>query len=364
MTDLNEFRELGPNPQKGLYSAEHVATGIPIPKTRRIEQFSPDEWEEFIEEWATSLKSEYARVARFAGSGDQGLDVVGFIEDGAFKGGWDNYQCKRYGAPLTPSDIWVEIGKIIYYSFRVEYPAPRKYYFVAPKGIGTSLGKLLADPARLKQGAKIAWGQHCESKIAKDVVAKLDGDLLVYFENFDFSMFSSRSLIEMIEGHVSTPFHSIRFGGGLPARPLSLVPPKELASTESRYIQQLYEAYSDHAGEKISDITALDKQPALKKDFTRQRERFYHAESLRNFARDTVPYGTYEELQEDVYQGVIDTCASSHEDGLEKMRSTLSQAAQLSIASSPLSSATRVQDKQGICHQLANEDRLIWVPEK
>ena len=35
--DDNDFKELNPEPQKGLYSSEHVMSGIPVPKTKRVE---------------------------------------------------------------------------------------------------------------------------------------------------------------------------------------------------------------------------------------------------------------------------------------------------------------------------------------
>lgn len=363
MIDLSDLHKIIPNPQKGLYTADQVSFGIPIPKIKRIENFSPDEWEGFTEEWASSLESIYYQVSRFAGSGDQGLDVVGFISEKMFEGGWDNFQCKRYKAPLTPSDIWVEIGKIIYYTFNGEYPLPRKYFFIASKGIGTKLGKWLASPEILKRECKNNWENYCETKLSININAKLEGDLLKYFEQFDFSIFSSKSLVELIEGHSKTTFHAVRFGGGFPVRPKPDEPPNEIATTESRYIKQLYEAYSDHMGEEINDAMSLKKNPKLKTDFLRQRERFYHAESLRNFARDTVPSGTFDNLQDEIYQGVIDICESNHDDGLARMRATVSQSARLSVASGPLSTVTRVQDKQGICHQLANEDYLIWVQD-
>ncbi len=47
-------------------------------------------------------------------------------------------------------------------------------------------------------------------------------------------------------------------------------------------------------------------------DYLRQRERFYHAESLKNFARDTVPTGTFDALQDEIYHGVIDVCEDYH----------------------------------------------------
>lgn len=361
MINPNNFRDIAPNTPTNNYTSEHVLSGIPIPKTRRIELFSSDDWEEFTEEWSSSLKSDYCRIVRFAGPGDKGLDVVGFISDHTFNGGWDNYQCKHYDHPLKPSDIWIEIGKIIFYSFSGEYPAPRKYFFVGPKGVGTMLAKLLANPEKLKSEARNNWKQYCENEITSTIAIPLSGALLTYFEQFNFSIFSSKSPVELINGHSKTPFHTVRFGGGLPARPISETPPEEITPSESRYIQQIFEAYTDHTGEAITDVSLLSNRADLRSDFVRQRERFYHAESLRNFARDTVPKGTFEALQNDVLQGVVDVCESNHKDGLARMRATLAQSAQLSITSSPLSGVLRIQDKQGICHHLANGDFLIWV---
>lgn len=277
MTGANDFRNIIPRPKKGLYTAEHVSFGIPVPKTSRVEQFSPDQWEEFTEEWASSLESIYYKVGRFAGSGDMGLDVVGFISNNTFKGGWDNYQCKHYNQPLTPSDIWIEIGKIIYYAFKGKFSPPRTYYFVASKGIGTKLGKWLASPETLKSECKNNWEKCCGEIILTNVNIKLENDLLNYFEHFDFSIFSSKSLVELIDGHAKTSFHTVRFGGGLPLRPKPDSPPDKIEQKESRYLAQLYEAYSDYSGEKINNVTSLEKKPKLKEDFLRQRERFYHA---------------------------------------------------------------------------------------
>jgi hypothetical protein len=362
MIDPGKFRNLLIKTPAANYTGDHVSAGIPIPKTRRIELFSPEEWEEFTEEWAFSLEPQYFKVVRFAGPGDKGLDVVGSISDHTFAGGWDNYQCKHYGQVLRPNDICVEIGKIIFYSFSGEYPTPRKYYFVSPKGLSTTLAHLLASPEKLKLKAKENWAQCCEKGISSAVRIPLSGELLEYFDQFDFSIFSSKSTAELIDGHSRTPFHSVRFGGGLPARPVPETPPAEIASSESRYIQQIFEAYSDHVGEVITDVSLLSDKPNLRQDFLRQRERFYHAESLRNFARDTVPEGTFEALQQDVFYGVVDVCESEHhDDGLARMRATLDQSARLPATSSPLASVVRVPDKQGICHQLANADQLKWV---
>ncbi|WP_218777686.1 ABC-three component system protein [Acetobacter malorum] len=357
----SDFKSIAPKAISEVASADHVQAGLPIPKAIRVQVFSPDDWEGFTEEWASSLKG-YAIVRRFAGAGDMGLDVTGFTAAAGFSAPWDNYQCKRYDHPLRPSDIHVEIGKIIYYSWLGEFTVPRKHYFAASKDIGTTAAKLLLDPMNLKESTRHAWERQCRHEITKTADVALTGSLLSYFNAFDFSIFGSKSVLELIAQHETTKFHAIRFGGGLPPRPASHVPPAEPAEHESRYIRQLLNAYGDHLGEQLPDVAALASKQPLHRDFSRQRERFYSAEALRNFSRDTVPEGTFDALQEEVFQGVVDICEGSHLTGFERMKATVSQAAQVVLTSNPLAPATRVQDRQGICHQLANEDRLYWIP--
>lgn len=356
-----DLKELAPKGMTAAPSAAHVQTGIPVPKPIRIKHFSPDEWEAFVEEWATSLKSAYVKVRRLGGSGDCGVDIVGFVTEKGFEDTWDNYQCKRYANPLRPSDIWVELGKIIYYSYIGEYTPPRKHYFVASLGVGTKLEKLLNKPTELHEEFKENWDGHCKSGITSTEEIELRGKLLSYVEAFDFTIFSSKSHVELIEAHSNTGFHAVRFGGGLPARPGPEAPPAVPVASESRYIRHLLDAYADHLGNPLPDMSALVAHSILEKDFRRQRERFYHAEALRNFARDRVPPGTFDDLQDEVYHGVVDVTDSLHPNGYERMKATVTQASSVALTANPLSSVTKSQDRQGICHQLANEDRLKWV---
>ncbi|MBV7598019.1 ABC-three component system protein [Aeromonas sp. sia0103] len=362
MINDGDFKELSPQSPGGLYSSAHVTSGIPIPKTQRVKLFGADEWEAFTEEWASSLKTSYHSVKRFSGAGDKGLDVVGFIVSNQFDEGWDNYQCKFYENPLTPADIWVEFGKIIYFTYSKEFTPPRKYYFVAPKQIGTKLGRLLANASKLKEELKGNWGKYCEGGITSTAKIKLDGDLLTYFEGFDFTIFDSVSLVKMLEQHASTTFHSVRFGGGLGIRPAPKIPPADSVSLEHRYVRQLINVYAQSIGEdpQSSDLSLLEKDSRIKQDFQRQRERFYTAESLRNFSRDTVPHGVFEALQDDIFDGVVDVCQSKHDCGMTRLSATMSQAANISVDANPLVSVTRPRDKQGMCHQLVNDSRLNW----
>lgn len=358
----DDLAEIKPKPATCSGSPEHVDIGVPIPKVMRVRTFGPDDWEDFVEEWSTSLSGVYAKVRRFGGSGDLGVDIAGFVSKDGFENAWDNYQCKRYGHPLRPSDIWVEIGKILYYSFKNEYSPPRRHFFVASQGIGTTLEQLLNKPAALKYHVRKNWEKYCRKSITSIEEIPLSGALEKYFEDFDFSIFTSKSHTELIEGHSTTAYHAVRFGGGLPPRPAPSKPPEAPTEKESRYIRQLLNAYGDQLGTTMSDPIELEAHAQIKRDYLRQRERFYHAESLRNFARDTVPEGTFAALQDEVCHGVIDICEGHYSDGFERMRATMTQAAALSVAANPLRSAIKAQDRQGICHQLANDDRLTWVP--
>jgi hypothetical protein len=361
MIASSDLKEIVPKPQGAVPAAAQVHTGVPIPKQARVMTFSPAQWEQFVEEWAQSQTNHYHQVRRFAGAGDYGVDIAGFTGSDGFSGEWDNFQCKHYASALAPSDIWVELGKVIYYSFRREYKPPRRYFFMCPKGVGTSLTRLMTQPSKLKAELKANWPKHCQMHITSTQPVVLDGQLLAYIDNFDFTIFCSKSIADLITDHSKTPFHAVLFGGGLPERPPSTAPPAAPSDGESRYVGQLFLAYGEHAGASINSADDLAPHGTLSDDFLRQRERFYHAEALRNFARDTVPEGTFAALQDEVFHGVVDVAEGSHPNGYARMKATVSQAAQLNITANPLAPATKVQDRQGICHQLVNDDRLRWV---
>ena len=80
-------------------------------------------------------------------------------------------------------------------------------------------------------------------------------------------------------------------------------------------------------------------------------------------ARDAVPAGTFEALQGDVYDGVIDVVESNHPSGMDRLTAALSRATALSLGQHPLVSITKPDDVKGICHQLANDSRLSWMKE-
>lgn len=281
-----------PSAPSSVLTPDQAIHGPLIPAQQQILLYSPDQWEAFTNEWVHfCLKPKYLTVQRFSGTGDQGIDIAGFEDDKRLLGIWDNFQCKHYDHPLRPSDVWAEFGKILWYSFKKEYKAPRKYYFVAPKGIGTQLSRLLANSEKLKAELIANWDKDIRKKIIEQEVP-LEGEILPYVELFDFSIFDAKTGLRVIEDHRKCPYHTARFGGGLPQRPAAGTPPDKIAEEESKYIAQLLAAYADHKKAVVPNASALGAWPKLREHFGRQREAFYHAESLRVFARDTVPSST------------------------------------------------------------------------
>jgi hypothetical protein len=360
---MDDFTEIKSPPKPPvMLTAAHVQSGPPIEPLTRVMVYDAAEWEKFIDEWVSHcLKAKLPTVLRFSGANDRGIDIGGFADDKHLLGVWDNFQCKHYDHSIMPSEAWPEIGKMLWHSFNGHFVPPRAYYFVAPRGTGTTLTQYLANTPALKAALIEAWPKSVADKITSTETVLLEGKFAEYVDKFDFSIFKPLSTREVIEQHRQSPYFIARFGGGLPPRPLPEGPPEEIHVDESGYVTQLLAAYADHKKEPVPDIAALKAWQPLADHFSRQRESFYHAESFRIFVRDKVEPGTFEGLQEEVYQGVIDTCDGAHVDGFERVKAVTEIAQSISLDAHPLGPSALVKDRRGICHQLANEDRLKWT---
>ncbi|WP_062318140.1 ABC-three component system protein [Demequina maris] len=351
-----------PLPDTAL-TAERARQGPRLAPRKVIQTYDPDEWEEFIEEWAHSLVPRYVKVQRFGGSGDRGVDVAGFRTERGFEAEWDCFQGKHYDKSLTPSIAWPEILKVFLLPVRnARYRLPSTYSFIAPRGLGTRLAHLISTPSQLREEF-IEQIDEGASKPFKELDEQSRSAVRAMAVSTDFSMFGSIEVLTLLDQHASTPYHAARFGGGLPARPLPSAVPSEVLAEELVYVQKLIAAYHERfpAVESISDAEAHN---TAGDHFRRQRETFFRAEALRNFARDSVPANTFEGLQNELYDAVVETAAAVHVDGLERLRQTLEQAVTAQLSANSLIEVTQPGDRRGICHQLANDGRLTWVVDE
>jgi len=356
-----QLNEINANPSGPTYSDQITSGPIVLPQ-KLIRLYDDEEWERFTEECAQSLKSEYVDVRRAGGAGDQGIDIAAFKTASGFNAPWDNFQCKHYDHPLYPTDIYLELGKLCYYTFTGSYTVPENYFFIAPLGIGTSLSKLLrGNHNELKRLLISEWKKYCKSKITTKHKVPLEGDFLEYVNAFDFSRIKDQSVLQLLDIHRKTSYYATRFGGGLPARPKSELPPEDIAEIEAIYIKKLLDAYAEYLNQENCSVEEIDNNATLKRHLRSARVQFYCAESLHKFSRDHLEHGEFERLQEEIFVGIENIIISEHSHGYDRVVKTVQEAYKIQIDSHPLKERLELIDRAGICHQLANNNTISWA---
>ncbi|HIP13381.1 MAG TPA: hypothetical protein EYG73_11780 [Arcobacter sp.] len=343
-------------------TAQEISQGAYVSPIDKLKLISADDWEILTEEWVDLKQDVYLKSERPAGAGDMGIDIVAYITDPKSDPRnyeWDCYQCKRYNHSLSPSDIWIELGKIIYYTFEEKYPIPKKYYLIATQGIGTKLNKMLQDISILKEGLKDNWDKYCKKKITTTEEIVLEGNFLDHFESFDFSIFDSIAPKVIIEEYKTHEKYLVRFGGSLPPRPTVSIPSE---IEDLRYIDQLVKSYNTNSANEILNVDDISSA-SHNGHFEDARKSFYKAEELRMLNRDSLPDGIFKNLKDNIYDGVSSKSREEFDDGYKKVLAIESEAGKIPIESNPLKDACQTIDKKGLCHHLVNDERLTWVED-
>lgn len=341
---------------------QDLLVGKPISPMQRLEVMNDAEFEEIVTEWTSEyLSTKYESVRRCGAAGDKGRDVIAWINKSEKK--WDNYQCKHYGNKLTPTNFYVELGKLCYYTFSNDFPTPQNYFIVSQEGVGTKLGDLLDDAAKLREALITNWVKYVESKITSTGEIKLEGALKEYVEKFDFSIVKSVEPHELIEQHGKTSYHWFHFGGGIKKyRKETSVPIIDEEEKEMRYVKQLLIAYSEEISAEVNSVEELSKHGKFKVHFDIQRKNFYSVETLKQFERDNLPPDStaFETLKEEILSAVYSKVLATHENSFKRMIAVLEHSSILNITSNPLTVTISLQDQQGVCHHLVNENKLSW----
>ena len=149
-------------------------------------------------------------------------------------------------------------------------------------------------------------------------------------------------------------------------KPQMIQVPDEPEDYEMPYVSELYRAYGEKTGNTYIRPEDLEDEPALKRDFDRQRTSYYQAETIRREMRDTLKVdeeSNFSDFKDEVYDGVIDTCDAEYDNGYERMKAVIQHATTV-----PLSSNTEDRmlrwvgpgEKKGACHMLVNDEKLYW----
>jgi len=181
--------------------------------------------------------------------------------------------------------------------------------------------------------------------------------LATYVHAFDFTSFTYATLDEILDGHRRTAYWASRFGGLLIPAPRGQ-PPKAIAQSETVYIAKLLEVYEEVSTAPIASIKDLAGHPQWEKDLQRQRIRFYDAEAFMAHYRDQTEPGTIEDFADQIFDPV-EPSLTIEDSAHVRLTNALSTAG-IAVPASVLAPQARVRVKQGVCHQLANADRLTW----
>lgn len=328
---------------------------------RALLSLSADALEDFVRDWTDAIAGKYFRTVRHSGTGDGGRDVVGFCSSALFDGEWHNYQCKQYAQAISESSALLEIGKVLHKCQVEQIRPPSEFAFIAPRGASTRLREVLLTPSKLKARLIESWESVCATKIEKGSTITLDEALLATIDAFDFErvkLLDSDTLLN--EPHAIKVL--VEWFGADPGAPPAeeLAVPAEVQDHELPYVGQLVRAYAEADGAAYRSHAELPATSTHVQHLARQRERFYSTEAFKRCYRDNTPPRVLESVEDDVFNGVVDTCERSHTNALARVEAVLEQAARIAI-SGVLLPHTKIKVKQGYCHHFANVGRLRWI---
>lgn len=341
-----------------------LGVGLPVSPLDRLAHFSATEFERFTLEWASDYLAvnlpNIIEVQQRGGAGDKGRDVVAWYDPNTvLNRKWTLYQCKHYSSALGAGTAAAEIGKVLFYSHRGDYTFPQEYHFVTHKGVTSHFQDLLDEPEKLRKFVVDNWDEHCRPKIRKEPV-ELTTELKTHIETVPFTAFRAKQPLELLNEHALTRYHLTVFGLPLINRPSPPEPPSEVAPGENEYVKQLLEVISADLGHTVSDLTDFLHSDKHRRLFDRSRLTFYHAEGLKELARDQMADESFFETLLKEFDDGLYHWHTSEPDGYVRLIETIKASQILQLSKHVLEPHVLPNDREGICHQMANEGRVRW----
>jgi hypothetical protein len=216
---------------------------------------------------------------------------------------------------------------------------------------------MLLNPSKFRDEVISTWDTRVAGHVIDGATHPLTGDLAEYVNNYNFATFGYATVDEIIDAHRRTAFWAERFGGLLPP-PNPGKAPAAVMPHENVYVGKLLAVYAEAASAQIALVSDLDSHPEWKDDLQKQRVRFFDAEAFMATYRDQTEPGTTESFADQIFDA-IEPSLSVPGTGLSRLTMALTTAAQTTPAS-VLAPQAKVRVKQGVCHQLANHDRVTW----
>jgi len=328
----------------------------------RLRELDDDQLEEFVDLWATQKSSQYLSVERIGGANDKGRDVIGFLTASKHEGPWHLYQCKRKtrGVKLGLPEALLELGKVFYHHSEGAYRTlPMKIVFVSPRGLVGPLLTLIHNPSTLRSALIDNWDKYCADGITRLAKVPLSGELKALIEGYDFSKVDHLSTTQIVKDPAARPA-LVKVLGLIPDEAPRGVAPDAIQAEELEYVDQLRRVYGEASGVNFQTADEILSHTHHGEHFRDQRTRFFDAQHFQRFHRDSTPQEALAAFREDVYHGVIDVHRQTHTNRLERVDAVMRHAS--TLPAGLIGRVVRVPVKQGMCHDLANEGRMKWIP--
>jgi hypothetical protein len=345
-----------PGPKRNRFVIESGS----FPPSAQITQFTPTEWEEFIETccdlMTTPAGKTYVRVKRLGGAGDGGRDIEARYTEALAENEWDLYQAKRYKGALAPTELFPDLAKVLSHLTKETYPRPRTYYICAPLNCGPDLHDLLAKSEELKKRFLSDWKAGKSGLKPKRLTTAVEA----YVTAFDFSRIKEFLAKDLIEIHTTDPTeHFTRFKI-TPKRGDDPAPPDKPETEEEVYIAELVRMYSESQGTPLT-LEEVLASAAFREHFEACRSEFYCAEGLKRFSRDIFPE-EFDRLLGMIYAGIRSAIHHpKHKTGMDRYDAVIERLPGVPVTDSKLQASMRGGDLSGTCHHLVNEKKFAWV---
>lgn len=323
-----------------------------------LRSLQADQLEEFVNDWLAQRYKDYRGHQLWRGTGDMGRDVTGYVTDQRMEGPWDNYQCKQLGVSLSEPMAFVELGKIFMHSAVGAYSLPRRYIFVAPRGVARNVQELVAHPERFRQAFLDRWNDAIAGRLVQGQTVSLTPEIEAKIRAFDFTQIDWFDAIRLVNDKAAVPAMVKWLSQDPGPSPRGIVP-DQVGAHESAYIGQLLRLYEERGQRSYADAAAALASAEYGTHLRDQRTRFFDSVAFDRFYRDSTPEDYLVTFKDEIYHGVVEVHGETYAYGLSKLSRVMTQAAILQ-PSGVLGRHAGPQVKQGTCHQFANEGRLPW----
>lgn len=331
---------------------------------RQILSLSDSELEDLIKKWLAKVAGAYVGFERPTSSADQGRDAVGFLTDRRYDGEWHNYQCKQLKAPLSKAEFVIELGKVFYYADQGEFTLPTKYIFVCPNSAVRDVKKVIDRPSLIPDFLMDNWDAYCLNGISttpSPLTLALASAIRAYaFKQVE--LWKASELVEKPQMRAVLHEHLDIDPGEAPRVALTDVP-ADVADEESAYVAQLVTVFAAASGTPFTGYADVVANGTYGPQIINARRRYLERQAFRRHFRDNLPTPQIDNVDEDVFQSVIDRYHGLAEVPLFERLTQIMGAAAAANVTGALGRHNRVTPnvKQGVCHHFANVGGMPWA---